>query len=94
MIEPLILVSYNVTGYWAYSESIKLLSKLEYKEGRFTLRARLAAGVELNINPELVFEAFKNYAEYRPEDVCVRRTAVYNEKMEKFRWFSENNTCN
>ena len=61
------------------------LSKLEFKEGRFTLRARLAAGVELNINPELVFEAFKNYAEYRPEDVCVRRTAVYNEKMEKFR---------
>ena len=61
------------------------LSKLEYKEGRFALRARLAAGVELNINPELVFEAFKNYSGYRVEDVYVRRTAVFNEKMEKFR---------
>ena len=43
---------------------------------------------------KLVFEAFKNYAGFRPEDINVKRMAVYNEKMEKFRWFFENNTCN
>ena len=36
-------------------------------------------------NPELVFEAFKNYAGFRPEDINVKRMAVYNEKMENFR---------
>ena len=61
------------------------LSKLEHKEGRYYFKARLASGVELNINPDLVFEAFKNYSGFRPEDVTVKRMAVYNEKMEKFR---------
>ena len=61
------------------------LSKLEHKEGRYYLRARLAAGVELNINPELVFDAFKNYSGYKIEAPSVKRMAVYNEKMEKFR---------
>ena len=61
------------------------LSKLEYKEGKYSFRARLAAGVELNINPDLLFAAFENFAGYRPEGVSVKRTAVYNEKMEKFR---------
>ena len=61
------------------------LSKLEFKDGRYSLRARLASGVELNINPDLVFEAFKGFSGFRPEDIKVRRTAVYNEKMEKFR---------
>ena len=61
------------------------LSKLEYKEGRYYLRARLASGVELNINPDLVFAAFRNFAGFSPDDIKVKRMAVYNEKMEKFR---------
>lgn len=61
------------------------LSKLEIKEGRYCFRARLVSGVELNINPDLLFVAFENFAGFRPEDISVRRTAVYNEKMEKFR---------
>lgn len=61
------------------------LSKLEFKDGKYFLRARLAAGVELNINPDLVFSAFQSFAGYRPDDINVRRTAVYNEKMEIFR---------
>ena len=61
------------------------LSKLEYKEGRYCLKARLASGVELNINPDLVFAAFRNFAGFAPDDIKVKRMAVYNEKMEKFR---------
>ena len=61
------------------------LSKLEHRDGRFGFNARLAAGTELNINPELLFEAFRNYSGLAPEDISVKRTAVYNEKMEKFR---------
>ncbi|MBQ5356614.1 MAG: DUF2344 domain-containing protein, partial [Oscillospiraceae bacterium] len=60
------------------------LSKLEYKEGRYYLKARLASGVELNINPDLVFAAFRNFAGFAPDDIKVKRMAVYNEKMEKF----------
>ena len=61
------------------------LSKLEHKEGRYYLKTRLASGVELNINPDLVFAAFKNFAGFAPDDIKVKRMAVYNEKMEKFR---------
>ncbi len=61
------------------------LSKLEYREGKFFVKARLASGVELNINPDLVFEAFKGYIGYKPESINVKRMAVYNEKMEIFR---------
>ena len=61
------------------------LSKLEHKDGRYCFKARLASGVELNINPDLVFEAFKNFSGFKPEDIAVKRMAVYNEKMEKFR---------
>ncbi len=61
------------------------LSKLEYKDGKYFIKFRLASGVELNINPDLVFEAYKNYAEYKPNDINVKRMAVYNEKMEIFR---------
>lgn len=61
------------------------LSKLEFKDGRFGFSARLAAGTELNINPELLFDAFKGFSEFEPEDINVVRTAVYNGKMENFR---------
>lgn len=60
------------------------LSKLEHSDGRFSLEAKLAAGTELNINPELLFEAFRNFSETKPEDISVTRTAVYNGKMQKF----------
>ena len=60
------------------------LSKLEHFEDRFGFNTRLASGTELNINPELLFEAFRNFSGLNPEDVSVTRTAVYNEKMEKF----------
>lgn len=61
------------------------LSKLEYKDGIFYFNARLASGVELNINPDLLFEAFKNYSDCKPSNINVKRMAVYNEKMEIFR---------
>lgn len=61
------------------------LSKLEYRDGRYYFNARLVSGVELNINPDLLFVAFQNFAGFRPDDIRVRRTAVYNEKMEIFR---------
>ena len=61
------------------------LSKPEFKEGRYYFKARLASGVELNINPDLVFAAFQNFSGFRPEDLKVKRMAVYNEKMEIFR---------
>ncbi len=60
------------------------LSKLEHHNRNFNLVARLASGTELNINPELVFEAFRNFSKILPEDISVVRTAVYNEQMEKF----------
>lgn len=61
------------------------LSKLEYKDGKYLFSARLAAGTELNINPELLFEAFRGFCEFRPDDINVVRTAVYDGKYENFR---------
>lgn len=61
------------------------LSELKEKEGRLCFTARLAAGTELNINPELLFAAFLDFSGMKCEDILVTRMAVYNEKMEKFR---------
>lgn len=60
------------------------LSKLKAFEGRFCFKARLVSGVEFNINPNLVLQAFKEFSEILPEDVEVKRVAVYNGKMEEF----------
>lgn len=60
------------------------LSELQEKEGLFCFSARLAAGVELTINPELLFSAFREYSGMELEDISVTRTAVYNKNMEKF----------
>ena len=46
--------------------------------------ARLVSGVELNINPNLVLQAFKEFCEIEPQDVEIKRVAVYNGKMEEF----------
>lgn len=61
------------------------LSEPEEKEGRYQFMARLASGMELNINPELLFAAFRDFSGKTVEDISVCRMAVYNEKMEKFR---------
>lgn len=61
------------------------LSKLRHFGEGFSFNTRLASGTELNINPELLFEAFRNFSGLYPKDISVTRTAVYNEKMEKFR---------
>lgn len=60
------------------------LSKLKAFEERFCFKARLVSGVEFNINPNLVLQAFKEFSEILPEDVEVKRVAVYNGKMEEF----------
>lgn len=64
-------------------EKIKL-SKLKQFENRFCFKARLVSGVELNINPNLVLQAFKEFCEIEPQDVEIKRVAVYNGKMEEF----------
>lgn len=64
-------------------EKIKL-SKLKRFENRFCFKARLVSGVELNINPNLVLQAFKEFCEIEPQDVEIKRVAVYNGKMEEF----------
>lgn len=64
-------------------EKIKL-SKLKQFENRFCFKARLVSGVELNINPNLVLQAFKEFCEIEPQDVEIKRVAVYNGKMEGF----------
>lgn len=64
-------------------EKIKL-SKLKQFENRFCFKARLVSGVELNINPNLVLQAFKEFCEIEPQDVETKRVAVYNGKMEEF----------
>lgn len=64
-------------------EKIKL-SKLKQYENRFCFKARLVSGVELNINPNLVLQAFKEFCEIEPQDVEIKRVAVYNGKMEEF----------
>lgn len=64
-------------------EKIKL-SKLKQFEDRFCFKARLVSGVELNINPNLVLQAFKEFCEIEPQDVEIKRVAVYNGKMEEF----------
>ncbi len=61
------------------------LSKLVFRDGRFYFNAVLSAGTELNINPELLFEAFRVHSKMKPEEISVLRIAVYNEKMENFR---------
>lgn len=60
------------------------LSKLKLFENRFCFKARLVSGVEFNINPGLVLQAFKEFSEIVPEDIEVKRVAVYNGKMEEF----------
>ena len=64
-------------------EKIKL-SKLKQFENRLCFKARLVSGVELNINPNLVLQAFKEFCEIEPQDVEIKRVAVYNGKMEEF----------
>lgn len=64
-------------------EKIKL-SKLKQFENRFCFKARLVSGVEFNINPNLVLQAFKEFCEIEPQDVEIKRVAVYNGKMEEF----------
>ena len=64
-------------------EKIKL-SKLKQFENRFCFKARLVSGVELNINPNLVLQAFREFCEIEPQDVEIKRVAVYNGKMEEF----------
>ena len=64
-------------------EKIKL-SKLKQFENRFCFKARLVSGVELNINPNLVLQAFKEFCEIEPQDVEIKRVAVYNGRMEEF----------
>ncbi len=64
-------------------EKIKL-SKLKQFEDRFCFKARLVSGVEFNINPSLVLQAFKEFCGIEPQDVEVKRVAVYNGKMEEF----------
>lgn len=64
-------------------EKIKL-SKLKQFENRFCFKARLVSGVELNINPNLLLQAFKEFCEIEPQDVEIKRVAVYNGKMEEF----------
>lgn len=64
-------------------EKIKL-SKLKQFENRFCFKARLVSGVELNINPNLVLQVFKEFCEIEPQDVEIKRVAVYNGKMEEF----------
>lgn len=64
-------------------EKIKL-SKLKQFENRFCFKACLVSGVELNINPNLVLQAFKEFCEIEPQDVEIKRVAVYNGKMEEF----------
>lgn len=64
-------------------EKIKL-SKLKQFENRFCFKARLVSGVELNINPNLVLQAFKEFCEIEPQDVEIKRVAVYSGKMEEF----------
>lgn len=60
------------------------LSKLKLFDNRFCFKARLVSGVEFNINPGLVIQAFKEFCGISPEDVEVKRVAVYNDKMEEF----------
>lgn len=64
-------------------EKIKL-SKLKQFENRFCFKARLVSGVEFNINPNLLLQAFKEFCEIEPQDVEIKRVAVYNGKMEEF----------
>ena len=64
-------------------EKIKL-SKLKQFENRFCFKARLVSGVELNISPNLVLQAFREFCEIEPQDVEIKRVAVYNGKMEEF----------
>lgn len=64
-------------------EKIKL-SKLKQFENRLCFKARLVSGVEFNINPNLVLQAFKEFCEIEPQDVEIKRVAVYNGKMEEF----------
>lgn len=60
------------------------LSDIKQKEDSVSFNARLVSGVETNINPELLFEAFRNYSGYDVDDISVMRTQVYNEKMQIF----------
>ena len=52
-------------------EKIKL-SKLKQFENRFCFKARLVSGVELNINPNLVLQAFKEFCEIEHQDVEIK----------------------
>lgn len=61
------------------------LTELRYNDdGKYHFSALLAAGVEFNINPELIFSAFRNFSDIEINDISVVRTNVYNEKMKKF----------
>lgn len=60
------------------------LSKLKRFEDRFCFKARLVSGVEFNVNPSLVLQAFKEFSGIEPQDAEVKRVAVYNGKMEEF----------
>lgn len=61
------------------------LSKLKQYENRFCFKTKLVSGVEFNINPSLILQAFKEFSGIEPEDTEVKRVAVYNGKMEEFR---------
>lgn len=60
------------------------LSKLKRFEDRFCFKARLVSGVEFNVNPSLVLQAFKEFSGIEPQDAEVKRVAVYNGKMVEF----------
>lgn len=61
------------------------LKELKYgDDGKYHFAALLSAGVEFNINPELVFNAFRNFSNIEINDISVVRMNVYNEKMKKF----------
>lgn len=61
------------------------LNEIKFGEDdRYHFSAILASGVEFNINPELIFSAFRNFSDIEVTDISVLRTNVYNGKMKKF----------
>lgn len=56
------------------------VEKLDCEEGRIFARMRFATGIELNINPNLLFEN----APFDLKVLSLKRVAVYNDKLELF----------